>query len=127
MSAKIVIHVDGAPPAKDGGLAIRNPSHSHHGHVKLLRASMATAMAGKQPFAGVPLRMDIHHWRKTSRADALNIINGIADILQQRCNTSAYQHSIWVFDDDWYIKEFHYSEEVGEVDRYEVSIEPIAP
>lgn len=122
MSEPIVIRVDAAPPAKDGAKSIRDPGHPHHPLVQHLRNAMREALRGREPLHGVPVRMDMHYWRKHGKGDALNLINGVADIIQRRSHLAAHAHEVWVLDDDKWIKYFHYSEEPGDHDRYELVI-----
>lgn len=117
--------VDSAPPAKDGGTSIRNPQHPHFDRVCALREKMAEVMKGRSPFVGVALRLDLRVYRATCRADALNLINGLTDVLQKRCGWAEYQHDVWVFDDDANIREFHYTEVASDRDCYQVTLRPI--
>ncbi len=59
--------------------------------------------------------------RHSSKEDALNAINGVADIIERRGNQD---QSYWLIDDDSQICEFHYWERLGEKERYEVILVP---
>jgi len=110
-----------APPAKDPGLSILNPEHPQYCRVQALRRAMEHAMVGAEPFGGANVRMDVRYRRGHSTSDGLNIINGIADVIQCRCYWR-YRYHVWVIDDDESIREFHYTEEPSQVDQYEVVI-----
>ena len=81
-------------------------------------------MKNRQPFSSIPLKLTMHYKRKKGRADALNIINGVADILQKR-SYAKYKCDVWVFDDDAQIKCFKYTEERGTKDEYRITMEAI--
>lgn len=122
----IEIRVSAAPPAKDGGSSIRAPEHVHHHLVLALREAMDEVMRDRDPFEGEALCMDLRLRRARCKADGLNLINGIADVLQYRCPRPEYRHDVWVYDDDANIREFHFHEERGDQDSYEVRIYPVA-
>jgi hypothetical protein len=124
MNERLTLRVDNPPPAKDGGLSIRNPKHRHHPYVKALRIELAKKMKTRDPFEGAPLKLTMHYKRKDSNSDALNIINGVSDILQKR-SYPKYMHDVWVFDDDAQVKRFEYTEEGGSKDEYYITIATI--
>ena len=121
----IAIAVPCAPPAKDGAISIRNPEHPDHAKVQAIRDAMGHVMAQQHPFGRIPLKMTMHCCRGTCRADALNMINGVADIIQKRCNTPSYRWDVWATEDDEDIREFHNTEEPAETDSYTVTIGPL--
>ena len=125
MSSEIRVQVGDAPPAKDGGTSIRNPSHSHFPLVLALLDAMKAAMSGRKPLEGIPVKLSMHYWRGAGRADALNAINGVADIIQKRCHPPYEPFDVWVIDDDSNIREFHYTEEGSGSDRYELAVAPL--
>jgi len=122
MKRTISLVVQAAPPAKDGGFSIRNPNHSHYRLVTALRDEMRKALRDGEPFTGVPVRLEMHYERASGRADALNVINGVADVIQLRCHSEMHRCDVWLVDDDAWIREFHYSEEAGERDLYEIVV-----
>ena len=121
---EIVIIVEAAPPAKDGSESILSPGHRDHQRVTALKEAVAVVMADRKPFEGVGLMMELRVTRARCRADGLNMINGVADVIQKRA-TKEYAPLAWAIDDDRNIKEFHYFEEPGATDRYRVTIRPI--
>jgi hypothetical protein len=121
MSTSIIVRVYDAPPAKDGGFSILNPRHYSYPRVQALRAAMRVTIAGRSPFVGVPLRLTMRYHRATSRSDALNIINGVADVIQRRC-AAEYRSDVWLIDDDANIRAFEYAELLSDHDWYELTI-----
>lgn len=126
MDPRIAIRVNAAPPAKDGAISVLNPNHSTHDRVQALRGAMKAQIGAHKRFENVNLKMVMHYERATSQADALNIMNGVADVVQRRCHFKAYRFEVWLIDDDRNIREIHYSEEPADKDSYEATIEPIA-
>ena len=126
MNKRLTLRVEYPPPAKDGGLSIRNLAHPHHTLVEALRKEMRKKMKGRDPFERVPLKLTIHYKRNSSKSDALNIINGVSDILQKRSDAK-YMHDVWVFDDDAEVRWFEYTEEDGANDEYYITVEVISP
>jgi hypothetical protein len=126
MNERLTLRVENQPPAKDGGLSIRNPKHPHYHYVQALRTEMKKKMKSRDPFDGTPLKLTMHYKRKKSNSDALNIINGVSDILQKR-SYPKYMHDVWVFDDDSQVKWFEYTEEGGANDEYCITVEVISP
>ena len=122
MSQPIRLRVDAPPPAKDGAKSIRSPEHLRYRITVALREKMAEVMEGHQPFTGVRLRMDVHYRRAASQADALNIINGIADVIQAHSHREDHRFDVSVLDDDTNIREFHYTEAPSEHDSYELVV-----
>jgi hypothetical protein len=123
--APICIRVDGPAPAKDGARSIRGADHPHAGRVQALRKGMAEAMVGRLPLEGGPVRLEMHVFRHACRSDALNLINGVADIIQRRCHRPEHAHDVWVLDDDVQIREFAYRETPAEFDAYELVFTPV--
>nr|ALS90763.1 MetaGeneMark_Unknown Function [uncultured bacterium] len=121
---RIVLRVEAAPPAKDSDTSIRNPKHARFVLVEALRRVMKEVMASHTPFEGVALCMEMRYHRATGRADALNLINGVSDIIQRQCG-KLHLHDVWVIDNDVNIREFHYKEERADYDHYEVVIRPM--
>ena len=124
MSKPIRIEVNYPPPPKDGGLSIRNPGHSHAPLVDKLRERMHEAMKAHKPLTGVPVRLTMHYRRATSQADALNLINGVADIIQQRA-AKGCEYPVWLIDDDKNVREFHYTEARADHDSYVLILETL--
>lgn len=122
---EIVLRVPAAPPAKDGGTSIRSPGHDHRHLVAALRGAMAEAMRDEEPFEGERLGMELRLQRGQCKADALNLINGVADVIQRHCTWAEYRYDVWVFDNDANVREFHFSEEPAVQDAYEVRVYPI--
>lgn len=125
-SAAVVIRVDGPAPAKDGGRSIRNPAHPHSVRVQALRQAMAVAMQGRTAFEGTPVRLKMRLYRRDCGCDALNLINGVADIIQRRHHRAEHGHDVWVLEDDAQIREFSYQETPAERDSYELVITSLA-
>ena len=123
---KFILSVAAAPPVKDGARSIFNPQHPDHGKVLALQAAMSTALAYREPFEGVPLRLDVRVSRAACKADGLNLINGIADVIQRRTHYG-YTKDVWLIDDDAYIQEFHYSERLADSDGYELIVSELNP
>ena len=125
MNEPIRVRVEAAPPAKDPGFSIRNPQHPNALLVEALREAMRRAMAGREPLEGVPARLEMRLFRAACRADALNLINGIADVIQRRCHSLEHACDVWLIDDDANIREFHYTEEPAGRDAYEITLRRI--
>lgn len=123
MTKPIQLEVRYPPPAKDGGFSIRNPAHPRAALVEKLREQMRRALTQHEPIEGIPVRMTMHYCRLTSRADALNIINGVADVIQKR--SDAHPHPAWLIDDDKNIREFKYTEEPADHDLYTLVLETL--
>lgn len=121
LNEAIIIRVEAAPPAKDGAKSILDPSHRHFPRVLALREAMARAMMGRAPFAKTRLRLEVEYHRANSHSDGLNIINGIADVIQ-RCRRAEMRHEVWVMDDDKYVVAFNYTELASTYDHYELVI-----
>lgn len=123
----IKIVVEGVPPTKDGSMSILGTEHSQHGRVVLLRNAMDNAMNGREP-AEVNCRMEVHYCRvKTKRGDlrdALNMINGISDSIQEKNAMTTIPHN-YAIKDDKCIREFHYTECGSDKDSYTVLITPL--
>lgn len=114
------IEVNGPPPVKDGGMSSRGESHLHFPHVQQLREAMRRQVTDDEHITRIPVILRVHFDRATSRADALNLVNGIADVIQARGNPG----EPWMIDDDANITEFHYTETRTESDRYTVEVTP---
>ena len=123
VNGAIHIRVEAAAPAKDGGRSIRHSQHVHFGRVEALREAMTLAMNGRQPFERMPLKMEVHVRRFACRADALNLLNGIADIIQRRCHLPEHKYPVWVLEDDSDIREVVYRESLP--DAYDLVISPL--
>jgi hypothetical protein len=122
----IVIRVEGPAPAKDGGRSIRGLEHPHAERVQTLRQAMAAVMAEREPFDLGPVRMDMRLYRQVCASDALNLINGVADIIQRRHHLPEHAHDVWVLADDAQIREFSYQESPAEQDSYVIVVTPLA-
>ena len=123
----IMIKVDAAPPAKGGGLSIRNPEHEHYARVEALRQAMRQAIEdGQEPYKGIGVIMIMHRCRAKAQEDPLNAISGVADTIQERCDTPDYRYAYWLIDDDKNIRQFHYMEESAKEDSYVVILAPLA-
>lgn len=116
-----MIEVHAAPPAKDGAKSIRAETHTHHVRVRALREAMAR-LEPDERFEGVPLRLEMTVSRLADRSDALNAINGVADIIQRRGNPE----QPWLIDDDANIREFTYREVRGNAAFYTVRVTAIS-
>lgn len=114
------IEVDGPPPVKDGGMSSRGETHRHYPYVKSLRDAMTQQVSEQSRLTGIPVVLTVHFDRARSKADALNLINGIADVIQARGNPG---HPSMI-DDDANITEFHYTEARTDTDRYSVEVTP---
>ena len=84
--------------------------------------AMKEAMLEYLPFEETDVRMVMHYQRARGRADALNIVNGVADVIQRRSHSRQQRFDTWVIEDDVQIREVHYTERQGPADRYEVTI-----
>jgi hypothetical protein len=83
---------------------------------------MKEAMLECLPFEETDVRMVMQYQRARGRADALNMVNGAADIIQRRCHGRQQRFDTWVIEDDAQIREVHYTEQQGPADRYEATI-----
>ena len=117
----VKIEVNEKPPAKDGGMAIANPQHPHFPRVVALRAAVNQQVTARQRFEdGVPLRLQMtYHRPNDENSDGLNLINGVADIIQRR----GHLNQPWAIDDDKNIKAFTYCEYAAETPSYTIAIE----
>ena len=102
-------------------MSILGPTHAQFPRVEALRSAMRDALVSAEPFAGVPLRLEMSMYRALCRADGLNLINGVADVIQRRC-AAAYRSDVWLIDDDVNIRAFAYSEEAADHDWYDLMI-----
>ncbi len=115
------IEVEGTPPIKNAAKSLRAADHPHAERVAKLRKAMVAQVQPAERFEGKRLAMVVRYEHPPSRADGLNIANGIADVLQHRGNPDAP----WVLDDDHNIVEFHYTEAITDHERYWVEIRPL--
>ena len=123
MAQCITIEVSCGPPAKDSAKSVMSKDHDHYPRVQALEEAMLEAMQGRTPFEKVPVKMCMtYHRSKGSKADALNMANGVADVIQKRGNES---RDCWVIDDDQNIREFHYSETQARSDWYTLTVTPL--
>jgi hypothetical protein len=115
----IELIVKAAPPAKDGGKSIFNQDHPHWARVLELHEAVRVAMAGRSPLSG-EVRMEMVYRRCKKGGDALNFINGVADVVQK----SRYfeGQDAWAIENDDQIVEFHYQQEPSDADEYTVRI-----
>ena len=112
------VTVDGAPPSKDQGMSSRGPTHLHFPRVELLRKAMLDQVDPSERLVKTAAVMHVHYERFSARSDALNLMNGIADVVQSRGNLD----QPWIIDDDFFVTEFHYKETAADHDRYTVEI-----
>ncbi|MDB5096374.1 MAG: hypothetical protein JWM80_795 [Cyanobacteria bacterium RYN_339] len=86
------------------------------------RAAIRVAMADREPLGGGPIRMEVAYQRANRQGDALNMMNGIADVLQQRTTFASCAGDVWAIDDDHNIREFSYQEIPALRDSYQVRL-----
>ena len=103
------IHVEGCPPWKqipaNGGERTRQKER------RALLEQRAKEIFGKAPCLVTQIALSIRYRRNKGRADACNIIGGVADALEV------------LYIDDREIKEVHYTEQMGAKDEYWVTVE----
>ncbi|RJQ12336.1 MAG: hypothetical protein C4558_02125 [Dehalococcoidia bacterium] len=114
------IEVEGPPPIKNTAKSMRSEGHPHAQRIAALREAMST-VPPEERLEGQRLSMVMHYERQPSQADALNLANGVADVIQRRGNADAP----WLIDDDHNIVEFHYTERIASRDWYWIEIRPL--
>ena len=116
------IEVDGPPPIKNTAKSMRSVGHPHAQRIAALLEAMAkVSPEERERLEGRPLKMVMHYERQPSLADALNLANGVADVIQRRGNPGAP----WLIDDAHSIVEFHYTERIADHDSYWIEIHPL--
>ena len=102
------IHVEDCPPWK------QSPANDGEGTRQKERRALleerAKEIFGKAPCLVTQITLSIRYKRNKGRADACNIIGGVADALEV------------LYIDDREIKEVHYTEEMGDKDEYWVIV-----
>ena len=110
---EVEIIIEDSPPVYDSALSILNPRHLHYPRVQRLQAQARKAMVGNKLLSGsVAMEIEYHLFQGNPRADAVNIIGGIANALQGI-----------VYKDDNQIREIHCKQFfVGDKDLYRVKV-----
>ena len=104
--------VEGFPPAYDSGFSILNLKHPRYPLVQKLLEAAKKAMQGKQLFVGnISLEIEHEIFMGDRRTDAINIIGGIANVLEGI-----------VYSDDNQVKEVHFRQASSQRDLYKIRI-----
>ena len=106
---KLEIYVEDCPPWKQtpGNRGERTRQKER----RSLLEQRAGEILGKAPRLVTRITLSIKYKRNKGRADAANIIGGVADALEV------------LYYDDRHIREVHYTEESGDRDEYWVTVE----
>lgn len=100
------------PPAYDPGFSILNPSHSRYPLVQKLQEVAKKAMQGRRLLKGnVSLEVEHEIFMGDRRTDVVNLIGGIANVLERI-----------VYSNDNQIKEIHFKQVLSQSDLYKVRI-----
>jgi len=118
----ISITVDGPPPSGHGSGDDRDGGDGHPSPTTALREAMRDALAGRAGFIETPVSLEIRYTRGRSVADAASLIAGVVATLRRKGGPGDREHDVWAFDDDRNIRELHYTEELGDADRYVVAL-----
>ena len=107
--------VKGFPPAYDSGFSITNKAHSRYPLVLRLQTRAEEAMSGKELLQG-DLAIDVKCEARLGhrRTDAVNLLAGIANVLEKIAYTNDNQ-----------IKEIHFKQVFSEEDAYKVKIKQL--
>ena len=127
---EIRLIVAGLPPAKDGGYSIFNPSHGHHDRVidLLRKAKESLGNAQWNPIERRYIGLELVVQTPDGfREDGLNLLGGVADVLQKNRRGADLSHvedlvQVSLYHDDKQIREARYSVEDGDVTEYSVRV-----
>ena len=103
------IHVEGCPPWKQ--TPANGDEKTRQKERRALLEEKAREIFGRAPCLVTEIKLSIRYRRNKGRADAANIIGGVADALEV------------LYFSDREIKEVHYIEEQGDTDEYWVTVE----
>jgi hypothetical protein len=124
---EIRFRVEGYPPAKNEGLSMLGPRHSHASRVLLLLEAARDALAGAALFEG-PIGLEVKLFRASADPwDATNYLGGIGDALEDKERRGALVHlgdlaSVALYRNDRQIREIHFSEVAASSPGYEVRV-----
>ena len=127
---EICLVVAGLPPAKDGGNSIFNRNHGHHGRVIDLLRKVKEALCNAQWNPIERRHIGLELVVKTPddfREDGLNLLGGVADVLQKNRRGADLSHvedlaQVSLYHDDKQIRQARYSVEGGDGIEYRVRI-----
>ena len=108
----IEFEVEGLPPAYDSGFSILNPKHPRYPLVKKLQKAAKKAINGKNQLTGkIVLEVKHEMCRGDRRTDVVNLIGGIANVLEGI-----------IYLNDNQIKEVHFKQVESKWNHYIVKI-----
>lgn len=104
--------VEGFPPAYDSGYSILNPRHSRYPLVQKLQKVARETMQRKKLLRGeIALEVEHEIFMGDRRTDVVNLVGGIANVLEGI-----------VYTNDNQIKEIHFRQVLSERDIYKVRV-----
>ena len=127
---EIRLVVAGLPPAKDGSKSIFNRNHGHHSRVIDLLYSVKEALGSAQwtPLESRHIGLElVVQTPDNFREDGLNLLGGVADVLQANRRGADLSHlpdlaQASLYYDDKQIQEARYSVESGGIAEYRVRV-----
>ena len=115
----VEITVNCKPPVKDpDGYGICGEKHKDDPEVRALVDAVRAANPENEVFAS-HVKMEVVYHRNDGQMDGVNIIGGVADLIQKRGNNL---HGSWLIDDDRNVVEVYYVEEESDRDWYLIRI-----
>ena len=123
--------VAGLPPPKDGGNSIFSERHRNHGRVVDLLRTAGRALIGTEwnprEEGHIGLELVVVETQVGFRPDGLNLLGGVADVLQANRRGVDLSHlgdlaQVSLYHDDAQVREAHYSVEGGDVTHYRVRV-----
>ena len=128
---EILLTVAGLPPPKDGGNSIFSERHRNHGRVVDLLRTAGHALIGTEwnprVEGHIGLELVVVETQVGFRPDGLNLLGGVADVLQANRRGVGLSHlgdlaEVSLFYDDVQVREGRYSVEAGDAPHYRVRV-----
>ena len=127
----IRLTVAGLPPPKDGGNSIFSERHRNHSLVVELLRAAGRALSGAEwnpeEEGHIGLELVMVETSDGFRADGLNLLGGVADVLQANRRGANLSHlgdlaEVSLDHDDVQVREARYSVEAGDAPHYRVRV-----
>ncbi len=128
---EILLTVACLPPPKDGSNSIFSERHRNHGRVVDLLRTAGRALIGTEwnprEEGHIGLELVVVETQVGFRADGLNLLGGVADVLQANRRGADLSHlgdlaEVSLFYDDVQVREARYSVEAGDAPHYRVRV-----
>ena len=128
---EFLLTVAGLPPPKDGGNSIFSERHRNHGRVVDLLRTAGHALIGTEwnprVEGHIGLELVVVETQVGFRPDGLNLLGGVADVLQANRRGVGLSHlgdlaEVSLFYDDVQVREGRYSVEAGDAPHYRVRV-----